>query len=214
MDYVVISDLHLGSKLCLRKRLIEFLTKELDGESTLIINGDLVESLNFDKFKKKDWNILKLIKKFHKLNRLKLIRGNHDEPYDKLSTMLGLPFVQSYDIGHIHIRHGDSFDEFLMKHPVLTAIGDFIYEMLQYMDRSHMLARKAKKIVKKHLDISMKAVGYAMVCKYKVIICGHTHLPVHVHINDVDYYNTGCWTEKPGTYIRISKDKITLEEFG
>ena len=44
--------------------------------------------------------------------------------------------------------------------------------------------------------------------------CGHTH---HAVVNDsgpLRYYNSGCWTELPCTYLAVLDGQVELRQFG
>jgi hypothetical protein len=42
------------------------------------------------------------------------------------------------------VLHGHTFDDFITAHPVLTRFADCIYALLQRIDGTHQIARKAK----------------------------------------------------------------------
>ena len=79
----------------------------------------------------------------------------------------------------ILILHGDVFDKFLDKHPILSELGYLIYKFLQHIDRSHTLARNAKHGSKTFLRsarlIAEGAVEKARQCRCTAVVCGHTH---------------------------------------
>ena len=58
-DCLVISDLHLGSRVCQAKLLEEFLEWAVDRTRRLVINGDVFDDLNFTRLKKSHFACLR-----------------------------------------------------------------------------------------------------------------------------------------------------------
>ena len=214
-DAIIISDLHLGSRICQAKLISQFLhqlnTKEL------ILNGDVFDSFDLRPLKKHHWKVICQLRKLAKKIKVVWIIGNHDGPTNNLSTLLGIEVLEEYVLINnntkILILHGHQFDNFMNKHPMLTHIGDFIYHMMQRVDPSFWIARNAKKMSKLFLrnakKVKTKAVAYAKKKKCDIVITGHTHKPESLD----NYYNSGSWAELPAHYIEITDGIITLKEF-
>ena len=207
-DAIIISDLHLGSKVCQASLLLQFL-KDVDGLSRrLIINGDLFDSVNLTKFTKKHWKVLSYLYKLSRRMEVVFVVGNHDYP---------LPWPEEYQFlsGHkrIIVLHGHIFDKYLDEHPILTHIGDVIYGLLQKIDKSHAIARYAKSRSKEYLrcaDIVMKkAIAYMNEQRGDMICTGHTHYATASNV----YFNSGSWTELPCSYLTVLNGVIKLERF-
>ena len=170
LDAIIISDIHLGSDVCQAEALDKFL-KKIDKlqPQRIIVNGDLFDCLNFNKLPKSHWHILKDLRKLSKKTEVIWLNGNHDGHYEYVSNLLGLEFFQEYtfesDDKKIICLHGDKFDSFIQKYPVITAMADGIYWLMQKLDRSHSLAVYAKKNSKTFLRnsdrIKNEAVKYA-----------------------------------------------------
>lgn len=221
-DALVVSDWHLTSAVSETQAitgLLNLLLNETVKTKKLILNGDIFDSFNFSRLKKEEWNILNLIRRLSKRITVIWISGNHDGPVDVLSHLLGCEVVDEYlfevEKNKILVIHGDKFDDFLDDHPVLTWIGDVIYGFLQRLDKSHSWARWAKHSSKIFLRckeaVRDKAIKYALDKKVNIVICGHVHAAEHYLDNGVDYFNTGCWTEKPVTYLTVEGNIFKLE---
>jgi len=207
---LIVSDLHLGSEACEAKLFLRFL-ESIDPATELIVAGDLIDDYNFKRFKKSHWRVLNAIRDW---SNKTLIAGNHEESAEKASMVLGVPFVENMtfidDGNTFHITHGHKWDDFLGKFPLIEYVGDFIYGGLQRLDPDHKLAKKAKRIIKKFIKCIDKVAKGALSLEYNTVICGHTHYPTHIKFHNHSYFNTGCWVEKPGTYVTVDKGKAML----
>lgn len=210
-DAIIISDIHINSDMLQAKQLLKFL--ETIETKKLILNGDVFDSMNFTRLKKTHWKVLSKIR--HLSDKIETIwlSGNHDGPADLVSHLIGCKVLKEYIHEDILILHGDVFDEFLDDHPILTIIGDAIYRFLQWIDPSHYWAALAKNNSKLYLRcseiIKTKSIAYAAKKGCKKVCCGHTH---KAEI-DRNYYNSGCWTELPCTYLAIKNGEISLHTF-
>lgn len=223
-DAIVISDIHIGSHICQSLQVIKFLRsvrhKEIN-TNRLIINGDLFDDLNFTRLNKYHWEILSEIRKLSKTIDLVINLGNHDGAAEVLSHLLGIEVLDDYKLQSgskmIYFHHGDRYDKFLTDHPILVWIGDTIYSFLQKIDPSFKLAIAAKKSSKSYLRnseiIKEKSLEFARKHGYNAVITGHTHHSLSCPEGEIEYYNTGSWTEPICTFITIQNGCITLREF-
>lgn len=223
-DAIIISDIHLGSKVCQSKKIIEFLNlieSEQILTKSLIINGDLFDSWDFRKLKKNHWKVLSKIRSLSKKIHLVWINGNHDGPAEAISHLIGVDFKEQYIIRsgdkNIMILHGDKFDKFISKYPTIASMADFIYKIIQKIDPSFYLARLAKKSSKTFLRcselIKEKAKTYAKAYKCQIVCCGHSHLELVCKNDGIEYYNSGCWTESPCHFITIKNGEVSLNKY-
>jgi UDP-2,3-diacylglucosamine pyrophosphatase LpxH len=117
----------------------------------------------------------------------------------------------------ILILHGHAFDDFLDSHPILTWVGDCIYFFLQRIDRTHAWAKWAKHGSKTFLRCARKieegAVELARKKGCSAVCCGHTHVAAAKKDQPVAYYNSGCWTELPCTYLTVADGEVRLHYF-
>lgn len=223
-DAVIISDLHLGSDNCQAQRICDFLEWIRDGHiatNRLILNGDVFDSIDFRRLKKKHWKVLSLIRKLSDEIDIIWIRGNHDVTPELYSHLLGVTVKDEHVLEsgnrRILIFHGHKYDEFLDKHPILTWVADIIYWALQRIDRSHNLARFAKRGSKTFLRCARKIMLGAMEeAKRKHctdVCCGHTHQAFEERSQEIHYFNSGCWTEKPCHYLTVTHGKIEVHQY-
>ncbi len=221
LDAVIISDIHLGCDNCQAKLLIRFLEDILEGRiptRRLIINGDVFDSIDFRRLKKTHWKVLSMIR--HLSDKMEVIWtcGNHDGPAEIVSHLLGVQvldeFIFTSGQRRMLVLHGHIFDDFIDDHPVLTWIGDLIYNTLQQVDRRHYIARLAKarsKIFLHCLDkVQRKSIAYARRLGCDVVLCGHTHHCATGDEGGINYFNSGCWTELPSTWLAVDCGKVTV----
>jgi UDP-2,3-diacylglucosamine pyrophosphatase LpxH len=224
LDAVIISDLHLGSSNCQAKQLCSFLEDIAEGRvatEKLILNGDVFDSFDFRRLGKNHWKVLSLLRKLSDHLEIIWICGNHDGSAEVVSHLLGVTVMEEYllhrDGRGILILHGHTFDAFIDDHPWLTWVGDCIYGLLQWLDRSHTIARLAKKGSKTFLRCVQKvedgAREHARKKHLSVVCCGHTHFAVAHDEPSVAYYNSGCWTEAPCTYLTVEAGNIQLHTY-
>jgi UDP-2,3-diacylglucosamine pyrophosphatase LpxH len=224
-DAIVLSDIHLGSSNCQAKNLARFLEKLVDEEITtarLVLNGDVFDSIDFRRLNKSHWKILSLIRKLSDRMDIIWISGNHDGDPDLISHLLGVTVkdeaVLTSGGREILFLHGHIFDDFIDAHPCLTWVGDCIYLLLQKIDKTHSFAKLAKKGSKTFLRCARKieegAIEHARKKGCHAACCGHTHHAVAKCDSPVAYYNSGCWTELPCTYLTVRDGQIELHSFG
>ena len=221
LDAVIISDIHLGCDNCQAKLVIRFLEDILEGRIAarrLIINGDVFDSIDFRRLKKTHWKVLSMIR--HLSDKMEVIWtcGNHDGPAEIVSHLLGVQVLNEYifDSGNrrMLVLHGHIFDDFIDDHPILTWIGDVIYNTLQLVDRRHYIARLAKARSKIFLHclekVQRKSIAYARRLACDVVMCGHTHHCAAASEGGIDYFNSGCWTEIPATWLAVDAGEVKV----
>lgn len=220
VDAVIISDLHLGSPNCRAKALCHFLKGIKETTRRLILNGDVFDSIDMRRLKKYHWNVLSEIRKMSDNVEVIWIAGNHDGPAEIMAQMIGTEVVDEYILESgdkkILILHGDRFDKYIQEKPVITWIGDTIYWLLQLIDSSHYIARMAKHSSKEWLHnaetIQAEAIKLATKMGCDAAVCGHVHHAVAIP-GLVSYYNTGCWTEAPCSYLEVCGGAVSLNQF-
>jgi UDP-2,3-diacylglucosamine pyrophosphatase LpxH len=221
LDAVILSDLHLGSSNCQARTLCHFLEGIADqriATARLILNGDVFDSIDFRRLKKNHWKVLSLIRKLSDRMEIIWLCGNHDGSAEVVSHLLGVTVKDEYVLRSggqkILVLHGHRFDDFIDSHPILTWLGDCVYFFLQWIDQSHSFAKLAKKGSKTFVRCARKvqegAVEYARKRGCAAVCCGHTHHAGSTETPHVRYYNGGCWTELPCSYLTIADGSIQL----
>lgn len=224
---IIISDLHLASNVCRSDKILQFLSDLPFTTEKLILNGDVMDNLNFKRLSKDHWKILKRLRSLSKWCDVMWIKGNHDtDQAEVIANLIGVQFVNQVEIKignkKALIIHGDKFDMFMNKRPITSKIADYCYKGIQSYDKwmkndfyySNLVKSKSKILIRCGRVIE-NAMTYALHMNYDVIICGHTHLPDMLtnSSGSVEYYNSGSWCDKKCHYITINNNKIKLEEF-
>jgi UDP-2,3-diacylglucosamine pyrophosphatase LpxH len=224
LDAVIVSDIHLGSANCEAKRLCHLLERLLEGElrtERLILNGDVFDSIDFRRLHKSHWKVLSLIRKLSDRIEIVWLAGNHDGTAEIISHLLGVTVQQEYILEtggeRLLILHGHVFDDFIETYPVLTWLADTVYRVLQWLDRTHRFAKLAKHGSKTFLRCARKiadgAVELARRRGCTMVACGHTHVADEGSEGGIRYYNSGCWTELPCTYLTVADGVVELQLF-
>lgn len=223
-DITIISDLHLGSDVCRSDKIYDFL--EQLNTNILVLNGDIFDSMDFRRLKKKHWRIIKKLRNISKNTKLIWISGNHDQQAQPIAHLVGASFVKEYKhtthSKKIIILHGDRFDMLINSRPLLTKIADNIYRLIQRLDNnldnnyyySSKIKQKSKTLSKCFKNVISRALDYQDKHQYDAIIIGHLHQAAHIiRDNDREYVNCGCWTDKICHFVTINSDKISLEQY-
>jgi UDP-2,3-diacylglucosamine pyrophosphatase LpxH len=224
LDAVILSDIHLGSANCQARRVCELLERIVEEDlvtSRLILNGDVFDSIDFRRLGKNHWKVLSLLRKLSDRIEIIWLAGNHDGSAEIISHLLGVIVLDEYVLEsgaeRLLILHGHVFDEFIDTYPRVTWLVDRIYRVLQWLDKTHSFAKMAKHGSKTFLRCAKKIADGAVELARKrgctAAICGHTHSPATLTEQPIPYYNSGCWTELPCTYLTVATGTVTLHEF-
>jgi UDP-2,3-diacylglucosamine pyrophosphatase LpxH len=223
LDALILSDLHLGSDNCQAQRVMQLLERIREGvirTARLILNGDVFDSFDFRRLDKAHWKVLSLIRELSAQIDIIWLSGNHDGSAEVVSHLLGVSVKDDHVLEsgseRILVLHGHIFDEFLDRHPWLTWFADCVYCFLQCIDRTHSFAKLAKHGSKTFLRCTKKvedrAIEMARRRNCTAVCCGHTHVAAVRSGQPVAYYNSGCWTELPCSYLTLVDGVIRLHE--
>lgn len=219
MEAIIISDIHLGAENCQAKLLVDFLEKIHNGEiitNKLILNGDVFD--NFDsRLCKSNWKVLSFIRRIADEIEVIWVRGNHDFDGSALSIahLIGANYVNEYIFEScgkkILCVHGDIFDNFINNHPILTWIADNFYIFSQRISIkfSKKIKHSSKTFLRCAEKIKQESLKYKSKKNCDFVCCGHSHLAAA----EGDYYNSGCWTELPPTYLEVNSGEIKLKTY-
>src|SRR4051794_15613843 len=136
-DCLVISDLHLGSDVCQARLLEEFVEWAARYSRELVINGDILDDLNFNRLNKWHFAVLRSIRRHSDRDdfRLVWVRGNHDGPADIVSHIVGVKILDEYTYQNNYIKllilHGDQFDHFVTHYGLLTEFACWLFYYIQ-----------------------------------------------------------------------------------
>ncbi|WP_456443055.1 UDP-2,3-diacylglucosamine diphosphatase [Caldithrix abyssi] len=219
-DTMIISDIHLGSKVSRTRKLIELLTSVRF--KRLIINGDVFDSINMRRLNKEHWQVLSLLRKLTNSksdHEVIWIRGNHDGYSDLLTQLLGIKIYNEYLFSIAGKKaltlHGDIFDSFTSRFPLVSDIADYLYRLSFYVDPikmrfSRWLKRNSKTFIRNTVKVRERAMAYARHRQADYVICGHTHHADEYQEGNITYLNCGCWTEAPSHFVGIVGEQIRV----
>ncbi|WP_405606168.1 UDP-2,3-diacylglucosamine diphosphatase [Polaribacter sp. Asnod1-A03] len=239
LDYVVISDVHLGTYGCRAKELLNYL-KTIQPK-VLILNGDIIDIWQFNKryFPKSHMNVIKHITALlSKDTEIYYITGNHDEMLRKFRGFkLGNfkilnKLVLNIDDTKAWIFHGDVFDVTMQHSKWLAKLGGKGYDALILINTfinsiSNLLgygklslSKKIKNSVKGAVkfinDFEKTASDIAIENGYDYVICGHIHQPEIREIKNgkgkTTYLNSGDWIENL-TALEYKNKEWSLYEY-
>lgn len=219
IDVLILSDIHLGSKLSRSGRVLDVLNKY--SFKKLILNGDIFDGLNFKRLNHYHWEVLSKIRKLSHTNEVVWINGNHDGDATLLTRLIGVKVFRSYswklnEKKYLAI-HGHQFDRFLHKNVILSGIAISFYYLLVKFDGkknyfSNWLRKRSRSWLRLSKEVSRGAIYYARMRRAKYVFCGHTHNPMYYKSGNIKYYNSGSWTEKPSSYITINGEEIKIKK--
>ncbi|MFH0929939.1 MAG: UDP-2,3-diacylglucosamine diphosphatase [Candidatus Moraniibacteriota bacterium] len=215
---LIISDLHLGSRVSRAREAAEFL-KKFEFKK-LILLGDIFEDLNLNRLRGDDWKFLALLTKFSKTRKVRWVAGNHDKDLAKiLAALTGAKVYSVYTWRYGRKKflaiHGHQFDNFMTDNALLSLIAVKVYNFIQLLDfsdkrMSRFVKRKSKGWLRLSDKVAARAILYARLRGTDYIFCGHTHKAMEERRGKIRYFNSGCWTEIPSTYITIDGKKIEI----
>jgi len=223
-DTVIISDLHLGSDVSRARDALDFLHSVTFRR--LVLLGDIFADLNFRRLTKEHWKFLGYIRKLSNPKHdveVVWVEGNHDHGLTEvMSHLVGIPVYQEYAwtcAGKKHLAiHGHQFDSFAINNHQINRVAQWFFLLLQKMDsRNKRLARYLDRLNTRWLRLSAQvaqgALSYAKTGKAERIFCGHTHVPLHMEQDGVEYWNSGAWVDRRCTYITVDQEGIAIHEY-
>ena len=218
---IIISDLHLGSPVSQARKVEELLRSKTFRK--LILLGDIFDSLDFRDLTPECWQLLRYIGELSKSRKIRWIEGNHDRGLAEVfGAILGAQNYKEYSWQYKQKKylaiHGHQFDRFLIDNVIVSYLASAIYLFIQKVDFKDMrMSRFIKTSSKGWLRLSKKvadaAIKYGKNRKVDYIFCGHTHKAQQRLKQIPVYYNSGCWTDLPCTYITINENDIQVSEY-
>jgi UDP-2,3-diacylglucosamine pyrophosphatase LpxH len=230
-----ISDVHLGTKGCRARILLDFL-KHTESKFLYLV-GDIVDGQQLARswFWAQSHNdvIQKLLRKARKGTRIVYVPGNHDAV---VRSYAGLTFggirVQrevvhaTADGRRFWVTHGDAFDRVVHQMRWLSALGDSAYACALFLNGvTNRIRRRLGKpywSLSSHLKNKVKAV-VNFVCGFRDelvatarrrgfdgVICGHIHRPEMVDYDGVLYCNDGDWVESCTALVEHADGRLEI----
>jgi UDP-2,3-diacylglucosamine pyrophosphatase LpxH len=217
---LILSDFHLGSIVSRSKKISELL-REYDFKK-LILLGDIFENLNFNHLKEEDWKLLSQISKISRKRKVIWVEGNHDKGLSKiLSALTGGKVYKIYRWRYQNKRylaiHGHQFDNFLVDNAFLSFFANQVYNIIQVFDFKdkricHYIKERSRGWLRLSAKVAKRAILFAKVQQVDYIFCGHTHKAMKIRRGSTYYYNCGCWTDTPSTFITLNGKDIKINK--
>lgn len=217
VDTLIISDTHLGDNNLRSQSLIELLNTYKFRR--LILNGDIVDGLNFQRLHSDHWRILSYFRGLSKKCEVIWIHGNHDAAANILSHLLGIKIYNKYAWASNNKKflaiHGHQFDRFMHNNFIISYLAFAVYKFLKRVDKTELLInyiKRRKTWMRNSLGVEQGALKFGKMLGVDYVFCGHTHQIRTGEKLGTKYFNTGSWVEKPSGYITIASNKIRLEQ--
>jgi len=215
-----ISDIHLGTRGCNDRLLIDFLD-HVDSD-TLYLVGDIIDGWRLKKRfywpERHNAIVRRFMKRAKRGTRVVYIPGNHDEMFRQFSGMnfggveiRKKAIHETADGRRLLVLHGDEFDAIMLAHRWLAFFGDAAYNFLLRMNvvvnavrrRFNLpywsLSKHAKHKVKNATQFISRfeetVAHEAGRLKVDGVVCGHIHTAETRMFGHVAYYNDGDWVE-------------------
>lgn len=219
-----ISDVHLGTRGCNARLLIDFLD-HTDSE-TMYLVGDIIDGWRLKKklFWPPEHNdiVWRILKRAKRGTRVVYIPGNHDEIVRQFCGLdfggveiMRAAFHTTADGRRLMVLHGDEFDAIMLAHRWLASVGDTLYHVtmglsgwvntvrralgLPYWSLSKAAKHKVKNAVEfigKYEEAVARAAGERGV---DGVVCGHIHNAEFRSFTHngraIEYWNDGDWVE-------------------
>jgi UDP-2,3-diacylglucosamine pyrophosphatase LpxH len=215
-----ISDVHLGTRGCNDRMLIDFLD-HVDSE-TLYLVGDIIDGWRMKKRfywpERHSAIVRRVMKRALRGTQVIYIPGNHDEMFRQFAGLnFGGVEIRSKAIHttadgrKLLVVHGDEFDAIVLAHRWLAFLGDWAYRTLMQLNVAvntfrrffgmeyWSLSKHAKHKVKSAVSvISRFEEALAHEARSKSVdgvVCGHIHTAEIRDFGGTVYYNDGDWVE-------------------
>jgi UDP-2,3-diacylglucosamine pyrophosphatase LpxH len=214
-----ISDLHLGTRRCRARELLEFLDRH--EAHNLYLVGDIVDGWVMGPawhWNREQGAVVQTITSWHRRGvRVVFLPGNHDElSIDLAQALLGpLPVASEFihrtaEGRRMLVTHGHQFDGSLNPNRWMSMLGAQAYHQALrfddwYSDHGVMgdhravwpasyIKRRLGKAIRYLTDFGDRAVVQtARRHRADGVICGHTHYPEQRMIGPISYINDGDW---------------------
>jgi UDP-2,3-diacylglucosamine pyrophosphatase LpxH len=233
-----ISDLHLGTRRCKARALLEFLVKHKS--EILYLVGDIVDGWNLGR----EWYwcatqdaVIEEIAKWRRLGgRVALLSGNHDESSTGVARDLLGPvglvrphlIHRTFEGRRMLVIHGHQFDGRLNPNRWKWLIGSRSYGAVQRFnawyspggrgeDRGDRtlasLRARVRRAVELATDFRDRAVVKAASEHHADgVICGHIHRAETRMIGDICYINDGDWVHSCSALVEDFDGRLRLVE--
>jgi UDP-2,3-diacylglucosamine pyrophosphatase LpxH len=236
---IFLSDVHLGSRDCRARELLDFLS----GVETdyLFLVGDIVDFWSLRRsfhWPQEHNDVLRMVlAKAREGTQVIYVPGNHDEDIREFcgSQFGNLKIRRKYvhstaDGRELLVMHGDEFDTAVKCSRWLARFGATAYELMMRINRGVNLCRRAfgmpywslATYVKQRLGNAVRYVAAFETAAAQAarsrnldgIICGHIHRPGVREIEGILYCNDGDWVESCTALVESMSGQLSLWQHG
>ena len=215
MQYLITSDLHLGSRYCRWRHVLEVLDRVPAG-ATLILNGDVIDDPS-RALTPEHGQVLDRLVAESRRRPVIWVWGNHDDAYRPADPGQIL-FAPSYTIDRrLFLAHGHDFDNVMPQHQwFIHLFRRFHHLRIRLGAHPVHVAYYAKKWKMLYdflcANVRRSAVEHAQEIGIPTVACGHTHYGEESTDNGIRYLNTGAWTEAPSYCLLVDDAGIALRD--
>ncbi|OVE80783.1 hypothetical protein BVY04_04940 [bacterium M21] len=213
MQYLITSDVHLGSSHC---RLHEFsqLLAALHPHIPLVLAGDTIDDPK-QRLDDETMSVLNQLMGRTKHAPVIWVKGNHDDGYEFPKEHQMQVQMEFTIPNRLHVSHGDTFDNvmphnrwfirsFKLLHSLRMKMGARPVHVADYAKRFGLLYNYLRS------RVMTSAIEHAKENDFPVIACGHVHFPEDRISEEVRYLNLGAWTESPNHCLLVDDKEISL----
>jgi len=215
-----ISDVHLGTRGCNDRLLIDFLD-HVDSDKLYLV-GDIIDGWRLKKRfywpERHNAIVRRVMKRAKRGTEVVYTPGNHAQMFRQFAgTSFGGVQIRrkavhlTADGRRLLVLHGDEFDAIVMAHRWLAFLGDAAYEALLRLNVVVNAVRRRLDLpywsLSKHAKHKVKdAVAFisrfeetvahaAAAQRVDGVVCGHIHTAEMRTFGGIVYYNDGDWVE-------------------
>ncbi len=217
---IFISDVHLGTRGCKARYLLDFL-KHTESDALYLV-GDIIDGWALTKtvYWPQAHNdvVQKLLRKARKGTKVVYVPGNHDEAARQFAGLhFGGIAIRNDDVHttadgrRLWVVHGDFADGVMRHARWLAYVGDTAYSFAlwlndhinrlrirlghPYWSLSQYLKHRVKNAVAFITDFELVLLREARRLGYDGVVCGHIHKAEIREVGDMIYANDGDWVE-------------------
>lgn len=205
MNVAVIGDIH-SNKFALESVFQDINTKEID---FILCTGDLVGYLPFPN------EVIDIVRS----NRVVAIKGNHDQRIGE-SSMVTDGEINNMTEEEIHKKASMAFTNWEISDENRKYLKNLPEQIkININGLTLLIVHGSPKAIDEYLYEDQETLSeLSKTLEEDIIICGHTHIPYHVTINDKHFINVGSVGKPKGgkpqaTYqiLSIKDDQISSE---
>ena len=226
-ETLIVSDIHLGLPASRPRDVLGLL--EQWRFQRLILLGDIFHDWSFRHLCGDTWHLLAHIRNLSQRREAEVVwvLGNHDRHLSHLvAKLVGVETTESfrwqYDGRAFMALHGDRFDPFISGYARTSAFLSHAYAFTQRwlsnrgewpkrLDRAHVGFSSLSR------QVEDGACGFASEQGVDVIVCGHTHRAKRTVFDQagpsgsaIEYFNTGCWVDRPASFVTVGAGGVAL----